>query len=150
MNNIILDNLKTKYLDSLVELENKCFKIPWSRNMFLGDVDNPNAYYILIINDDRVIGYCGLYRVLDESSITNIAVHPDFRKKGLATLMLRNIFEYCLKASISFVTLEVRESNTDAIKLYMDNGFEIVGERKNYYADNRETAILMTKYLKEV
>lgn len=150
MNNIILDNLKTKYLDSLVELENKCFKIPWSKNMFLGDVDNPNAYYILIINDDRVIGYCGLYRVLDESSITNIAVHPDFRKKGLATLMLRNIFEYCLKASISFVTLEVRESNTDAIKLYMDNGFEIVGERKNYYADNRETAILMTKYLKEV
>lgn len=150
MNNIFLDNLKTKYLDSLVELENKCFKIPWSKNMFLGDVDNPNAYYILIINDDRVIGYCGLYRVLDESSITNIAVHPDFRKKGLATLMLRNIFEYCLKASISFVTLEVRESNTDAIKLYMDNGFEIVGERKNYYADNRETAILMTKYLKEV
>lgn len=150
MNNIFLDNLKTKYLDSLVELENKCFKIPWSKNMFLGDVDNPNAYYILIINDDRVIGYCGLYRVLDESSITNIAVHPDFRRKGLATLMLRNIFEYCLKASISFVTLEVRESNTDAIKLYMDNGFEIVGERKNYYADNRETAILMTKYLKEV
>lgn len=150
MNNIFLDNLKIKYLDSLVELENKCFKIPWSKNMFLGDVDNPNAYYILIINDDRVIGYCGLYMVLDESSITNIAVHPDFRRKGLATLMLRNIFEYCLKASISFVTLEVRESNTDAIKLYMDNGFEIVGERKNYYADNRETAILMTKYLKEV
>lgn len=150
MNNIILDNLKTKYLDSLVELENKCFKIPWSRNMFLGDVDNPNAYYILLINDDRVIGYCGLYRVLDESSITNIAVHPDFRKKGLATLMLKNIFEYCLKSSISFVTLEVRESNKDAMKLYMDNGFELVGERKNYYADNRETAILMTKYLKEV
>ncbi len=150
MNNIVLDSLKIQYIESLVDLENLCFKIPWTKNMFLGDVKNPNAYYILVLNNSKVIAYCGLYKVLDESSITNIAVHPDFRKKGLAKLMLSNVVKHCMDNNISSITLEVRESNTNAINLYSNNGFKIVGKRKNYYADNHETAILMTKYLKEV
>lgn len=150
MNNLIFDTLKPKYLDSLCELENICFTIPWTKNMFKGDISNPKAFYVLAVIDNTVVGYCGLYKVLDEGSITNIAVHPDYRKHGLGKELLNRIFEHCKINDLSFVTLEVRESNANAISLYNKNGFKVVGKRNNYYSDNKETAILMTKYIKEV
>ena len=138
------------YLDSLVELENVCFSIPWSKNLFKNDITNPNAFYILAINNGKVIAYCGLYNVLDEADITNIAVIPEYRKKGLASKILDMIFEYCQNRKIAKITLEVRKSNESALNLYKNKGFTIVGERKKYYSDNGETAILMTKQIEEV
>ena len=150
MNNIIFDNLKHNHLDSLCELEKMCFSIPWTRTMFEGDVTNHTAYYVLALDGSKVVGYCGLYKVLDESDITNIAVHPDYRRQGLASQLMNHIFDYCHKCNLGSVTLEVRESNLNAINLYKKHGFHIVGKRKNYYSDTHEDAILMTKYLKEV
>lgn len=150
MNNIIFDNLKPEYLDSLVDLEKICFTVPWSRNLFENDISNPLAYYVLAVFNNKVIGYCGLYKVLDEADITNIAVHPDFRGSGIAQMLLDNIFEHCMLNGIIKITLEVRESNKKAINLYNKKGFKVVGKRKNYYSDNRETAILMTKQTEEV
>ncbi len=150
MNNIVFDSLKPEYLDSLSDLEKICFTVPWSRNLFENDISNPMAYYVLAVLNNKVIGYCGLYKVLDEADITNIAVHPDFRGNGLAQMLLDNIFEHCKLSRISKITLEVRESNKKAINLYNKKGFRVVGERKNYYSDNRETAILMTKQTEEV
>ena len=100
--------------------------------------------------NENVIAYCGLYTVLDEADITNIAVHPDYRKKGVATQILNKVFAYCIENSITTLNLEVRKSNVNAINLYGKNGFLIVGERKNYYSDNHEDAYLMTKHIKEV
>lgn len=150
MNNIVFDSLKPEYLDSLSDLEKICFAVPWSRNLFENDISNPMAYYVLAVLNNKVIGYCGLYKVLDEADITNIAVHPDFRGNGLAQMLLDNIFEHCKLSRISKITLEVRESNKKAINLYNKKGFRVVGERKNYYSDNCETAILMTKQTEEV
>lgn len=150
MNKLRFDILKEDYLDSLTKLENICFTIPWSRNMFYNDISNPNAYYILALCDNNVVGYCGMYKVLDEADITNIAVHPDHRHQGVATQILKMIIDHCTYSDLSFITLEVRESNKKAIDLYTKSGFVVVGQRKNYYSDNHETAILMTKYLKEV
>lgn len=150
MNKLRFDILKQEYLDNLIRLENLCFNIPWSRNMFYNDISNPNAYYVIALDDNKVIGYCGVYKVLDEASITNIAVHPDHRKQGIATKILNIIIDHCIRNDMSFVTLEVRESNKNAINLYTKSGFVVVGQRKNYYSDNHETAILMTKYIKEV
>ena len=150
MKNIKFDTLKTELLDSLVELENICFTIPWSRKLFENDLNNKNAFYVLALDDNTVIGYCGLYKVLDEADITNIAVHPQFRNRGIAKSILNKIFKHCLDNKISKLTLEVRKSNYVAMNLYRINGFEVVGERKNYYSDNGETAVLMTKYIGEV
>ena len=150
MKSLYFDSLKKEYLDSLKSLEDLCFTSGWSRKMFEADITNPNAYYVLCIDGENVIGYCGLYSVLDEADITNIAVHPDYRKKGIATQILHKIFNYCNEKSITNLNLEVRKSNINAIKLYEKNGFEIVGIRKNYYPDNREDAYLMTKHTKEV
>lgn len=150
MNDIYFDKLKTEYLESLVSLENLCFKIPWSKKLFENDIKNPSAFYVLAICEKKVIGYCGLYKVLNEADITNLAVHPDFRRQGIAQRILSQIFEHCLQNKIKQITLEVRESNTNAINLYKKNGFIVVGKRKNYYSDNHETAILMTKQTEEV
>ena len=150
MNDIIFDNLKPQYLDSLTELEKTCFSVPWSRKLFENDISNKNAYYVLAVFNGKVIGYCGLYKVLDEADITNIAVHPEFRRQGLAGRILENIIKYCELNKISKITLEVRKSNINAINLYTKKGFIVVGERKNYYSDNHETAILMTRQAEEV
>ena len=150
MNDIIFDSLKPKYLDSLSALEKMCFSIPWSRKLFENDISNKNAHYVLAVLNDKIIGYCGLYKVLDEADITNIAVHPEFRRQGLAGRILQNIIEHCKLNKITKITLEVRESNISAINLYKKNAFKVVGERKNYYSDNHETAILMTRQTEEV
>lgn len=150
MNNLTFVSLKEEYLDSLKELEDICFTGGWSRNMFKNDITNSNAHYVLCTDNENVIAYCGLYAVLDEADITNIAVHPDYRKKGVATQILNKVFAYCIENSITTLNLEVRKSNVNAINLYKKNGFLIVGERKNYYSDNHEDAYLMTKHIKEV
>ena len=150
MNDIIFDNLKPQYLDSLTELEKTCFSVPWSRKLFENDISNKNAYYVLAVLNGKVIGYCGLYKVLDEADITNIAVHPEFRRQGLAGRILENIIKHCELNKIAKITLEVRKSNINAINLYTKKGFIVVGERKNYYSDNHETAILMTRQAEEV
>lgn len=150
MHNIIFDSLKDIYLDSLFELEKICFSVPWSKNLFKNDITNNNAFYVLAVDNNKVIAYCGLYKVLDEADITNIAVHPEYRRKGIATKILNIIFKHCCDNNISKITLEVRQSNENAINLYKNNGFVIVGERKKYYSDNGETAILMTKQIEEV
>lgn len=150
MNNLVFVSLKEEYLDSLKELEDICFTSGWSRKMFENDIKNKNAFYVLCLHNQKVIAYCGLYSVLDEADITNIAVHPEYRKNGIATQLVQKIFSYCKDNLIAKVNLEVRKSNINAISLYEKNGFEIVGERKNYYSDNHEDAYLMTKHIKEV
>ena len=150
MNDIVFDSLKHEYIQSLTELENLCFSVPWTKAMVEGDIINKNAFYVLAVADGRVVAYCGLYKVLDEADITNIAVLPEYRRKGIAKALLGRIFNHCLNENITKITIEVRESNISAISLYEKIGFIPVGARKNYYSDNGETAILMTKHIKEV
>lgn len=145
--NIIYDVLKYEYLDSITALDELCFTLNWSKALFESELSSSNAHYILAVCDGAVVGYCGLQTVLDEGSITNIAVHPDYRRKKIASTLLEQIIDFAASTKLAFITLEVRKSNINAIKLYEKYGFEIVGERKNYYSDNRETALLMTKYM---
>ena len=93
MNNVIFDKLKPEYIDSLSELENKCFTVPWSKELFKNDLNNNNAFYVLAISDGNVVAYGGMYTVLDEADITNIAVHPLYRKQGIASTILNKMFE---------------------------------------------------------
>ncbi|MBR2666821.1 MAG: ribosomal protein S18-alanine N-acetyltransferase [Oscillospiraceae bacterium] len=140
-----LQPLTAERLDDLLELEKLCFAHPWSREMFRGELENECAVYLLAVTeDDRIIGYAGLQVVLDEGYITNVAVHPDFRRQGVATALLSAFRRFGDIQGLRFLTLEVRESNAAAVALYGSLGYCIVGRRRNYYEDPQEDALLMT------
>lgn len=136
-------NLSENYLDSLCELEKLCFTIPWTKGMFEEEIKSNMTHYILCVEGKDVIGYAGLWKVVDEGQITNIAVLPDYRRRGIGEKLLLKLIEDTKKDGISFYTLEVRESNINAISLYKKAGFKQNGLRKEYYADNKENAVLM-------
>ena len=135
--------LSDEYLNSLCELENLCFSIPWTKGMFEEEIKSNMTHYIICVEDEKVIGYAGLWKVIDEGQITNVAVHPDYRRRGLAQKMLSKLINDTTKLGICSYTLEAREGNIGAISLYKKLGFVQNGLRKEYYADNKENAVLM-------
>lgn len=138
--------LTEEYIESLVELENLCFDEPWTKGMFAGDLSSEyTCYFAAIDNGNKVVGYAGMWISFDEGQITNVAVHPDLRRKNIATDLLSRLFEVCRQRGLKSITLEVRQSNEKAINLYEKNGFSPVGMRKNYYKNPAENAVLMTK-----
>lgn len=106
---------------------------------------NNFARYLVIKQEDKVIGYGGMWIILDEGHITNIAIHPDFRGIGAGNLILTALIDLCKAEGITALTLEVRASNTIAQNLYYKFGFELEGIRKGYYADNHEDALILWK-----
>ena len=136
------------HLDEVVNLEKQCFPDPWSRNLFAMELENDLAAWLVALDDTgAVIGCAGLQVVLDEGTITNIAVRPDRRHQGAAAALLDVFLDFARGHQLSFVTLEVRASNYDAIALYGSRGFRAVGRRRNYYEYPKEDALIMTLYL---
>lgn len=142
--------LNEEYVKELVELEKICFSDPWSETMFLGDLQSEYTCYFGTFDESGfLIGYAGMWLSVDSGEITNVAVHPDYRRKGIACALIDNLIKICKVNNVQFLNLEVRESNCKAISLYNKLGFENVGLRKNYYKNPTENAVLMTKYLFE-
>ena len=118
---------------------------PWSKKSMLNELSNPLARYIIAENSEGIIGYIGLWIVLDEGHITNIAVHPQFREQGIGTKLIEALISRSSDWHITSITLEVRESNLIAQKLYNNFNFKVEGKRLNYYSDNNENALIMWK-----
>ena len=125
-------------------LERECFASPWTEETLLEETVNPTAIFLVAKENGKVIGYIGSNNILGEVFITNVAVTASFRKKGVATTLLDTLIEKCKKEKALYLTLEVRKSNSSAIKLYEKNRFVLVGERKNFYTDPTEDALLYT------
>ncbi len=138
--------LKKEMLPALVSLEKDCFSVPWTEAMFAGELENPAAVYRVIFEGDSMVAYMGMWLVADEGQITNVAVSPMHRRKGLASRLIQAFVDLGREASLSCLTLEVRAGNSGAISLYERFGFQQVGRRKNYY-EGREDALLMTLFL---
>ena len=137
-------------LQAIYTLEVKCFKVPWTEEAFKNEiVQNKLAHYYVLSLDDKVIGYGGLWHIMDEGHITNIAIDPSYRNKGYGKILMKNIMEESRKVGIEFMTLEVRVTNISAIKLYEALGFKTSGIRPKYYTDNQEDAKIMWVDLKE-
>ena len=133
------------HLDEVAELERICFSVPWSRNMLAEELDNLLSAFLVALDDnDKVVGYAGVQIILDEGYITNVAVRPECRRQGIAAKLLQVFLDFAKANKLSFLTLEVRASNYDAITLYGSRGFRSVGRRKNYYEHPKEDAIIMT------
>lgn len=128
-------------------IEKECFSIPWSENSILSAINNNQTYFVIAQeNDKNIIGYAGLYFVQTEGYIYNIAVKKHFRKLGVGTRLVNSLKDFCIENSMEFLSLEVRKSNTSAIKLYEKMNFKILGTRKNFYSSPSEDAIIMTVY----
>lgn len=139
----IIRTMEGKDLDGILEVENKCFATPWSKMMFEDELFNLNAHYLVIETMGKIAGYIGFWKIIDEGHITNIAVHPDFRRLGYGKALISAMIQKANDMEIIAITLEVRRSNNIAISLYESFGFVSSGVRKQYYSDNNEDAIIM-------
>ena len=144
--NVRIVPMNADHLDEVAELERICFSVPWSRNMLAEELDNLLSAFLVALDDnDKVVGYAGVQVILDEGYITNVAVRPECRRQGIAAKLLQVFLDFAKANKLTFLTLEVRASNYDAIALYGSRGFRSVGRRRNYYEHPREDAIIMTK-----
>ena len=131
-------------LDEIVKIENKSHLTPWTKKNFT-DADNANNLFKVLKSESNIVGYYIALFAAEECQLLNITVRLELKKKGFGQLMLKNLVEECRKKNIINIFLEVRASNSSAIRLYEKNGFNEIGIRKNYYKvpDGQEDAILM-------
>ena len=134
-------------LEQIALIEQECFSLPWTVEQLRTQLKDKNHEFIAAVSGEKVLGYVGMMYVLDEGYISNVAVLKEFRKQGIADALIDRLVEIALSHGLSFVSLEVRESNAPAISLYSKHGFAPVGRRKNYYVLPKEDAILMTTFL---
>ncbi|GER71884.1 ribosomal-protein-alanine acetyltransferase [Weizmannia acidilactici] len=144
MGDIILRKATLEDLDGIYNVELHSFSLPWTREAFYNElVHNHFATYLVLIDQERVVGYCGVWVIVDEAHVTNLAVLPEYRGRKLGEALLRNVMEYARLNNAKTLSLEVRVSNDIARSLYKKLGFREGGIRKGYYTDNYEDAIVM-------
>jgi len=138
-----IKRLQLKDLNAIEEIERRSYPTPWSRSMFAGELAKPASVCLGAFEGERMAGYMIISRYVDAWHVMNIAVDPEFRRRGIATALLERLFELTEDESRRGYTLEVRVSNEGAIKLYERLGFRSRGIRRGYYTDNREDALIM-------
>ena len=142
---IELVRMSEEHVPQVAELEKICFSDPWSEKSVAYELTNPLSCWLVAVEDGRVAGYIGSQTVMGESDMMNVAVHPDYRRRGIAERLVNDLVE-ALKAFESHcLTLEVRESNDSARALYAKLGFLQAGLRKNYYRNPKEDALILRK-----
>lgn len=139
-----LDPMHARDLDEVVAIERASFTLPWSRGAFLYEMEQNRVARCWVIRaDERVVGYVCLWEIGDEVHVTNIAIRPESRRRGLGRTLLANVLEDARHRQLRVVGLEVRPSNQEALGLYESFGFKVVGRRKGYYYDTGEDALVM-------
>lgn len=143
---VLVRPMEIKDVDEVWEIEKLSFRTPWSRESFENEMRvNDRAKYVVAALGDTVVGYGGMWYIIDEAHITNIAVHPDYRNRKIGEMIVKEMIRTAKESEINSLTLEVRVSNTAAINLYRKLGFEDAGIRKGYYTDTGEDALIMWK-----
>ena len=148
MMDLVIVKMTEAHIEEIAKLEKECFSSPWSEEGLKSELDNNFARFYVAFLGGKIAGYIGSHNVLGEVYITNVAVFPQFRRNGIGKALVEFLFNEMKSENAEFVTLEVRESNMNAISLYEKCGFEKVGERRNFYEKPIEDAILMTNYIK--
>lgn len=146
---IEITKMTLSHLDKIKDILNSEFDDFWNYNVFKSELQNENSKYIVAIINNEIVGFAGIWIAIDEAHITNIVTKKSYRNQGIGKTLLDNLIILSDSLNLNSITLEVRESNTPAIKLYEKFDFKNLGVRKNYYKNN-ENAIIMTKILKEM
>lgn len=142
-----IQTMQEQHVCAVAEMEKLCFPVPWSEHSVRNELHNAYSRWLVAVCDGVVIGYIGAQIAADESDIMNVAIHPDFRRNGIATSLFCALEERLRGEGVCALLLEVRKSNTSAISLYGKMGFTTVGVRPNYYFSPREDALIMRKEL---
>jgi [ribosomal protein S18]-alanine N-acetyltransferase len=145
---IELRRLTLADLGDIERIERSAYPTPWSRSMFAGELAKPSSISLGAVDADEdfaLVGYLIISRYVDAWHVMNVAVDPPYRRRGVATLMLEELFKLTVDDGRRGYTLEVRVSNASAIALYEQLGFHATGVRRGYYTDNREDALVMWK-----
>jgi [ribosomal protein S18]-alanine N-acetyltransferase len=145
--NMVFRRLRLRDLSAIEAIETRCYETPWSRSMFAGEISKPSSICLGAFDEalDSLVGYLIIARYVDAWHVMNIAVDPAYQRRGVATMLLEQLFDLTTDDARRGYTLEVRVSNDRAIKVYERLGFEARGVRRGYYTDNREDALIMWK-----
>ena len=142
---MMITEMNATHVAQVAELEKICFADPWSEKSVASELENIWALWLVAVDDDRVMGYIGSQTSIDETDVMNVAVHPDFRRRGIAEELIKTLVAELKKKGSHALMLEVRASNASAIALYEKLGFLQVGCRKNYYRNPKEDALILRK-----
>ena len=142
---MILETMHAAHVAQIAQLEKICFSDPWSERSIASELDNNLAFWLVAVEGETVAGYFGSQTVMEETDMMNVAVHPDFRRQGIAEALVNGLVEHLKAMGSRCLTLEVRASNAPAIALYEKLGFTEIGRRKNYYRNPREDALILRK-----
>lgn len=137
--------MEEQHVLAIAEIEKLCFSDPWSPNSISTELNNPLSLWYVAMDDDRLVGYVGSQTVLGAADMMNIAVHPEYRRKGIGEELILTLIRGLGQNGANCLLLEVRESNVSAINLYKKLGFYQVGRRPGYYRNPREAALIMRK-----
>jgi ribosomal-protein-alanine N-acetyltransferase len=135
--------LELQHLAAIEAIERRSYRTPWSRSMFASELAKPSSISLGAFDGERLVGYLIISRYVDAWHVMNVAVDPEYRRRGIAANLLERLFELTASDVRRGYTLEVRVSNEEAIRLYERLGFESRGIRRGYYTDNHEDALIM-------
>lgn len=144
MSNIVFREMTYLDIEEVAVIERKSFTLPWTTDIYEKELlENSYAHYYVVEKDDKIIGFCGTWIVIDEAQITNIAILPDYRGNSYGVGLFQYIINQVIANGAKTLSLEVRVSNIIAQKLYRRFGLKPAGIRKKYYTDNNEDAMVM-------
>ena len=141
----VIEPMRAEDIDAVMRIETACFPTPWTADMFLHELQRPQANISVLrrVDDGHVVAFINHWTVLDELHLLNVATLPEERRRGHGKRLLEHMFECARSSGCRVVMLEVRRSNESALGLYQSFGFKSVGVRPGYYSDNGEDALLM-------
>lgn len=131
-------------IEQVMEVDKRSFPKPWSKEIYTEEIKNNSyAHYFVLEVEDRIVGFCGMWLVLDEAQITNIAIDPNYRGKKYGEALFQYVMNVAIASQARILSLEVRVSNLIAQRLYKKFGLQPGGIRRNYYTDNQEDALVL-------
>lgn len=146
MSSYKIEPMNSSHIEGVFEVSKLSLAEAWNIESIEKELSNKLAKYFVALDENKVIGFLGMWVVFDEGDITNIAVHPEYRKQGIGNLLMDNLITLCKENNINSLTLEVRQSNLPAQNLYKKHGFKEEGIRKNFYDNPKENAIIMWRH----
>ena len=136
--------MNQSHISAIAEIERQCFSKPWSENAIAAELENESAYFYVAKLNGESVGYIGMHCAADECYIANVGVLKEYRRMGVGSELVKYASDKAKEMKMSFISLEVRPSNTAAVRIYERFGFERVGLRKNFYSDPKEDGAIMT------
>jgi len=141
---MVIEKMTEEDIDEVLAIEQDAFPSPWTRGMFLQRLSNEDSYFIVAREEEKLIGYGGFFMIGEVARLENLAVHPEFRRCGVATRIMKKLFTLVKANGGKEITLEVRRGNQGAQNLYRKFGFSISEKRPDYYNNNGEDALIMS------